>query len=157
MYLSCRISIFYVQTLSGLYQGKEKWLLNKKAGALIRRGSANSVLQLLVTFFCPVGIQKLIVNLRVDAKVQLQVLVRRLRYKIMRFLIREPNFVSCYSAKLNFLIPACFKRMKFSDTRPPRSTCLGLFWDLINVSVQNTCKNALIWSQFVIFFSSSLC
>ena len=82
MYLSCRISIFYVQTLSGLYQGKEKWLLNKKAGALIRRGSANNVLQLLVTFFCPVGIQKLIVNLRVDAKVQLQVLVRRLRYKI---------------------------------------------------------------------------
>ena len=97
LYLSCRISIFYVQTLSGLYQGEEKWLLNKKAGALIRRGSANSVLQLLVTFFCPVGIQKLIVNLRVDAKVQLQVLVRRLSYKIMRFLIREPNFVGIFT------------------------------------------------------------
>ena len=119
MYLSCRISIFYVQTLSGLYQGKEKWLLNKKAGALIRRGSANSVLQLLVTFFCPVGIQKLIVNLRVDAKVQLQVLVRRLRYKIMRFLIREPNFVSCYSAKLNFLIPACLQQNEIFGHETP--------------------------------------
>ena len=46
----------------------------------------------------------------------------------MRFLIQEPNFVgiyiprlviSCYSAKLNFLIPACLQRMKFSDTRRP--------------------------------------
>ena len=43
------------------------------------------------------GIQKLIVNLRVDAKVQLQVLVRRITYKIMRFLIQAPNFVGIFT------------------------------------------------------------
>ena len=126
VYLCFRISIFYAQTLSGFYQGTEKWLLNKKAGALIRRDSANSVSQLLINFFCPIGIQKLIGNSRVDAKVQIQVLVRRLSHKIMRFSIEEPNFVGIftfpgwlfpdnYSAKLNFL-------MKFSYTRPPANT-----------------------------------
>ena len=41
------------------------------------------------------GIQKLIDW--VDAKVQLQVLVRWLSYKIMRFLIQEPKFVGTFT------------------------------------------------------------
>ena len=43
------------------------------------------------------GVQKLIANLWVDAKVQLQVLVRRLNYKIMRCLMQEPKFVGIFT------------------------------------------------------------